>query len=297
MRIAVIGSQGQLGTDLVEVLSSSDRYQVTPLAHPQIEVTDRDSIASAIIKERFDVVVNCAAFTRVEECEDSPGEALLVNGQGAFEVARACARASSLCVYISTDYVFSGEKGSAYTEDDPVGPINVYGTSKLAGELLVRQAVSRWLIVRISSVFGKAGSRAKGGNFVETILSKARSSGQVKIVNDIWMSPTYTRDAAHCIEDLIRLGASGLFHAPNGGRCTWFEFGAAALKMAGISASAEPVSSASYPTKARRPRDSSLSNNHLENILSRSIRPWKDALRAYLTAMGHVKVHGQTIDC
>jgi dTDP-4-dehydrorhamnose reductase len=295
MRVAVIGSQGQLGTDLVELFSSCDRYQVTPLAHPQIEVTDRDSLASAIIKERFAVVVNCAAFTRVEECEDSPGEALLVNGQGAFEVARACAASGALCVHVSTDYVFSGDKGLPYSEDDPVGPINVYGTSKLAGELLVRQAADRWLIVRISSVFGKAGSRAKGGNFVETILSKARASGQVKIVNDIWMSPTYTRDAAHCIEELIRLGAAGLFHAPNGGRCTWFEFGTAVLKMAGINASAEPVSSASYPTKARRPRDSSLSNNRLEKLLRQQIRPWEDALKAYLTEMGYVKGQGQTL--
>lgn len=292
MRVAVIGSQGQLGSDLAAVLSSSGYYQTVPLTHPQVDVADRESVTSAIVKERFDVVVNCAAFTRVEECEDSPGEALLVNGQGAFEVARACAASGALCVHISTDYVFSGDKGQPYSEDDPVGPINVYGTSKLAGELLVRQAADRCLIVRISSVFGKAGSRAKGGNFVETILSKARSNGQVKIVDDIWMSPTYTRDAAHCIEDLIRLGASGLFHAPNGGRCTWFEFGAAALRMAGISVAAEPVSSASYSTKARRPRDSSLNNNRLENILSRPIRPWQDALRAYLTEMGHVKAQG-----
>jgi len=295
MRIAVIGSQGQLGSDLVEVLSSAGRYQVVSLAHPQVDVTDRESVTGAIGKESFEVVVNCAAFTRVDDCEDSPGSALLVNGQGAFEVARACAAARALCVHISTDYVFSGDKGLPYSEEDPVGPINVYGTSKLAGEILVRQAADRWLIVRISSVFGKAGSRAKGGNFVETILSKARSGERVKIVNDIWMSPTYTRDAARCIETLISLGASGLFHAPNGGRCTWFEFGTAALRIAGISAPVEPTSSASYPTKARRPRDSSLSNNRLEKLLSHSIRPWEDALKAYLTEMGHVRGRGEAI--
>src|SRR5262245_6447611 len=296
MRVAVIGSQGQLGTDLVEVLSSSGRYQVTALSHLQADVTDRDRLVEAIVKVRFDVVVNCAAFTRVEDCEDSPSKALLVNGQGAFEVARACAAAQARCVHISTDYVFSGDKGQPYAEDDPVGPINVYGTSKLAGEMLVRQAADRWLIVRISSVFGRAGSRAKGGNFVETILSRARSGGQVKIVNDIWMSPTYTRDAALGIEELIRMDASGVFHAPNGGRCTWFEFGSAALKMAGIGAAAEPVSSISYPTKARRPRDSSLGSSRLEKTLRHGIRPWEDALMAYLTEMGYVKGHEQTSD-
>ncbi len=295
MRVAVIGSQGQLGSDLVKVLSASERFEVCSLNHAMLDIRDREQVTAIVGKGGFDVVVNCAAFTRVEDCEDLPAGALGVNGQGAFEVARACGASGALCVYISTDYVFSGDKGLSYSEDDVVGPVNVYGTSKLAGELLVRQAANRWLIVRISSVFGKAGSRGKGGNFVETILSKARSTGQVKIVNDIWMSPTHTRDAAYCIEELIRLGVSGLFHAPNSGRCTWFEFGTAALRMAGISARVEPVCSASYPTKARRPRDSSLSNNRLEKILSHPIRHWEEALRAYLTEMGHVKGPGQII--
>jgi dTDP-4-dehydrorhamnose reductase len=236
----------------------------------------------AIANRSFDAVVNCAAFTRVDECEDLPNEALLVNAHGAFEVARACAASNTLCIYISTDYVFSGDKGSSYSEDDPVSPINVYGTSKLAGEFLVRQTARKWLILRVSSVFGKTGSRGKGGNFVETMIAKARSGLPVQVINDIWMSPTYTMDAARVIEELIRAGATGLFHAPNTGRCTWFEFASETVHIVGLPARVEPISSSLYPSKARRPKDSSLSNGSLEKALGHPVRPWQDALRSYL---------------
>src|SRR5262245_56082515 len=192
-KIAVLGSSGQLGSDVVEVLSRSPSYQITSLPHEQLDITDREKVVTALAAG-FDVVVNCAAFNRVDECEDQPAQALFVNAGGAFEVARACRQTGALCVLISTDYVFDGEKGGPYAESDPVGPVNVYGASKLAGEFLVKQTAERWLVLRIASVFGKAGSRAKRGNFIETILSKARSGGPVRVVNDIWMSPTYTVD-------------------------------------------------------------------------------------------------------
>lgn len=182
MRVAVIGSLGELGSDLVGVLPNVEGYDVTPLSHEQLDVTNRKDVETIVAQKVFDVLVNCAGFTRVEDCEDSPAEALLVNAQGAFEVARACAIADSLCVYVSTDYVFGGDKGSSYLESDPVGPVNVYGTSKLAGAFLVRQTSKRWLIVRISSAFGKVGSRVNGGNFVETIIAKARSGSAVQVL-------------------------------------------------------------------------------------------------------------------
>jgi dTDP-4-dehydrorhamnose reductase len=192
-------------------------------------------------------------------------------------------------VHISTDFVFRGDKGSPYTEEDPAEPIDVYGTSKLAGEHLVRQGTSRWLIVLISSVFGSAGSGGKGGNFIETVLKKAQSGSPVQVVRDIWMSPTSTADAAEAIEALIRKGAEGIFHALNGGRCSWFEFAQAAFEMTGSRVALEPVRAASYITKARRPGDSSLSNECLEKNLGRAMRPWKDALKAYLIEKGHIK--------
>jgi dTDP-4-dehydrorhamnose reductase len=289
MRIAVVGSEGQLGSDLVRVLAASGRHEVAPLSHGRLDIGDREQVMAVLARGRFDAVVNCAAYTRVDDCEDRAAEALLINAEGAYEVARACEVSGALCVHISTDYVFSGDKGSPYTEDDLARPVNVYGVSKLAGEILVRNASRRCLIVRISSLFGKRGSRGKGGNFIETILSKARSNGSVQVVNDIWMSPSYTLDTARLLEELIRSEATGLFHAANSGRCTWFEFAKEAVRMAGLTAEIEPVSSSVYPTKARRPRDSSLSNKHLEKTLARSIRCWEEGLRDYLAEKGHLR--------
>ncbi len=288
-RIAVIGSTGQLGGDLLRVLSETGKYEVTPLSHAEIDVADRESIVRVLCPDRFDVIVNCAAFTRVDDCEDRLADAFRVNAQGAFKVAQASAQSGALCVFIGTDYVFSGEKGSPYVEEDPPAPINVYGTSKLAGELLVRQAARRWLIVRIASVFGKSGSRGKGGNFIESILAKARSGEPVRVVNDIWMSPSYTMDVASTLERLIQAGATGLYHAANQGRCTWFEFALEAVRVAGLDTKVEPVPSDLYPSRARRPKDSSMMSLRLEKTLGLSPRPWREALRDYLVEKGYTK--------
>ncbi len=285
-RVAVIGSAGQLGKDLVRVLSESGRYGVTPLPRDQMDVTQRQEVLSRLAGERFDVVINCAAFNRVDDCEENVDEALRVNAQGAYEIASACSMAGSLCVYISSDYVFSGKKGVSYTEEDPAEPINVYGLSKLAGELLVKQKADRWLILRISSVFGKFGSRSKGGNFVETILRSARSGRPVRVVSDIWMSPTYTLDVAAVVDELTQIGATGLYHCNNRGRCSWFEFASEAFRIAGVEAPIEPVASECMVRKARRPRDSSMSNSSIETILGHPLRHWQDSLRAYFVEKG-----------
>ena len=289
-RIAVIGSTGQLGSDLAQFLSGSGRYQVTPISRDRLDVAARQNIVQVLGEDRFDVVVNCAAFTRVDDCEDRPGEALRVNAQGAFEIARACSQAGALCVFISTDFVFGGDKGSPYVEEDPPAPINVYGTSKLAGEYLVRQACQRWLIVRIASVFGKSGSRGKGGNFIEAILAKARAGGPVRVVDDIWMSPTYTMDAAVILDRLIQAEATGLYHAANLGRCTWFEFAQEAIRMVDLNTEIEPISCDLYPSKARRPKDSSMMSLRVERASGFSPRPWREALRNYLVEKGHIKI-------
>ncbi|HEX3036231.1 MAG TPA: dTDP-4-dehydrorhamnose reductase [Thermodesulfobacteriota bacterium] len=279
MRIAIIGSTGQLGTDLVRVLQEAGGYEVIPLSHAEIECTKPDSIRTALTGSCPQVVVNCAAFVRVDECEDKPEEAFLVNALGALHVARSCVDLDALCVYISTDYVFNGKKEEPYTEEDKPCPINVYGTSKLAGEYLVSQACPKWLIVRMASLFGKAGARGKGGNFVDAILSKARAGESLRVVNDIRMSPTYSYDAAQVLERLIRQGATGIFHVTNSGSCTWYEFARKALDLVSIEARMEPIFLSEYPTRACRPKNSSLRSVELsENHL----RSWEEALRAYL---------------
>lgn len=279
MRIAIIGSTGQLGTDLVKVLQEAGKYQVIPLSHAEIECTKPDSVRAALMRSCPQVVVNCAAFVRVDECEDKPEEAFLVNALGALHVARSCAELNTLCVYISTDYVFDGKKGESYTEEDKPCPINVYGTSKLAGEHLVSQACPMWLVVRMASLFGRVGARGKGGNFLETVLSKARAGEPLRVVSDIRMSPTYSYDAARVLERLIWQEATGIFHVTNSGSCTWYEFAQKAVNLVGIEAKLEPVASSNYPTRAPRPKNSSLVSKELPG---NSLRHWQDALRDYL---------------
>jgi dTDP-4-dehydrorhamnose reductase len=292
MRVAVIGSAGQLGTDLVDILRRGGNYEVLGLAHREIECSDPISIAKALKTVRPEVVVNCAAFVRVDDAEARPQDALRVNGVGALNVARACAGLDALCVYVSTDYVFDGTKGAPYTETDAPHPINVYGVSKLAGEYLVQATCSRWLIVRMASLFGKAGSSGKGGNFVETILAKAKAGEPLRLVNDIRMSPTYTRDAAQALETLLRQRTTGIFHLANVGNCTWYEFACKALEIAGLGNSVEPISSSNYPMPARRPRNSSLESTQLDLSLKSVRRPWYEALKDYLTERGHLSSRG-----
>lgn len=285
IRIAIIGSRGQLGTDLVKVLQQSGRYQVFPLSHAEVECTEPDSVKVILTKLNPEIVVNCAAFVRVDECEDRPDEAFKVNSLGALYVARACTELNALCVYISTDYVFDGKKEEPYIEDDPPYPINVYGTSKLAGEYLVSQSCPEWLIVRMASLFGKEGARGKGGNFVETILAKAQAGEPLRVVNDIRMSPTYTYDAAQVLELLIRQGETGLFHVTNSGSCTWYEFARKTLELVGINTKLEPISSLDYPTKAHRPRNSALRSVRL---VGNFLRFWEEALRDYLVEKAYI---------
>jgi len=281
-RVAVVGAGGQLGTDLVEVLNAGGDYQVFPLGHGEIECTDPASVQKALRETRPDVVVNCAAFVRVDECEDRPEEAFQVNAIGAFHVARAATEVGARGVYVSTDYVFDGEKRSPYVEEDWPRPINVYGASKLAGECLVQQACPQGLVVRMASLFGRAGSRGKGGNFIESILRKAKSGEALRVVDDVRMSPTYARDAAVAVEMLLRQNARGLFHFANAGSCTWYEFARKTLDLVGLPNELERISSRDYPAKARRPNDSSLVSTKLGPFLEGGPRSWQEALKAYL---------------
>jgi dTDP-4-dehydrorhamnose reductase len=290
VRVAILGASGQLGTDLVRVFSSEGRYEVHGFAHEDVEVTDMASLRTALTGSNPEVVINTAAFHRVDECEDNPEKAFQVNAIGALNVARLCRDLGAVCVYISTDYVFSGEKECPYTEEDTPDPINVYGTSKLAGEYLVRQAAPQWIVARVASLFGVAGARGKGGNFVGTILRKARAGESLRVVDDMRMSPTYTVDAARALEVIIRAGETGVFHVTNQGECSWYEFACAIVALAGIKVQIERVSSREYPRPARRPTRSALGSVRLPDEARDMLRPWDEALRAYLRACELISV-------
>lgn len=278
LRIAVLGSAGQFGTDLVDVLRAENRFDVVPLSHADCDCASFANVSGVLGRLHPDIVVNSAAYIRVDECEDHAREAFEVNAIGALNVARVCAGVGGLCVYISTDYVFDGIKSEPYVESDATNPINVYGTSKLAGEILVRQTAPRWLIIRLASLFGKSKARGKNGNFVETILAKADVDEPIKIVNDVRMSPTFSRDAAVALVRLFDSGADGIVHLTNQGSCSWYEFAKTALELAGRRLALAPVSSTDYPTRAHRPKNSALTSERSEVKLPF----WRDGLKAYL---------------
>lgn len=263
------------------------------LGHAEIEVTDGPGVLARLSTVAPDVVVNCAAFHRVDECEIRPEEAFRVNALGARNVGLACARLGALAVYISTDYVFDGEAGRPYLEADAPAPINVYGTSKVAGEHLVAASAPRHLIVRVASLFGVAGASGKGGNFVETMIRKTRAGEAIRVVDDVVMSPTSTADAAALVRALIAGGHTGVVHAANAGACSWFEFARAIFDLLGWEVDLQPQRSADLPSAARRPRNSALASSRLP-VLGLHRLPWRDALRRYLIAKGHVAEGGRT---
>jgi dTDP-4-dehydrorhamnose reductase len=277
---------------LVRVLTRR-RHEVVALTHSDIEVADGASVMKALGEAEPEAVVNCAAFHRVDECESRPEHAFGVNSLGALNVARTCSEIRALCVYIGTDYVFDGAKASSYEEADVPSPINVYGTSKLAGEHLVAQACPESIVVRVASLFGVAGASGKGGNFIEAILGKAASGGPVRVVDDIVMSPTYTYDAAVAIEALVTRpddSAPGLFHLTNRGATTWYGFASKILELTSSPVQPEPIKSSDpAPSgKARRPANSALTTSRSADFPALALRDWEDALKDYLADKGHL---------
>lgn len=289
MRIAVIGGNGQVGTDLVAAARAAG-LDVLPLTHADCDVTDRASLDAAFRDlGEGDFVANTAAFHRTDACEDDPERAMAVNALGAFNAAAAASERGAGIVFVSTDFVFDGSKDSAYVESDVPKPINAYGVSKFAGEMLAAHANPSHYVVRISSVFGAAGASGKGGNFVETIISKARAGAPIDVVDDIVMAPTYAADAGRLLVALLSTRAPfGVYHLANSGECSWLEFADAILADSGLGARARAISSADVAGKARRPRRSTLASEKLKS-LGLVARPWRDALDAYLVEKGYRK--------
>jgi len=288
-RVLLIGASGQLGTDL-RSSAAGRRLALVAVDHDGVDVTDAASVSRAIDAARPDLVINVAAFTNVDRCEDESEHAFAVNAAGALNVAEAAAAHGARTVHVSTDYVFDGTKAppNAYAEEDEPAPLNVYGASKLAGERHVLSADPRALVVRSSSLFGVAGARGKGGNFVEAILRRAKAGEALAVVADQFMTPTYTRDLAGAILDLIASGTSGLVHVASPVGTTWFEFAKAIVAAVGFEVPVRPTTAAEYGAKARRPANSALATDRLESILGRRLRPWPEALHAYLLEKGHL---------
>jgi dTDP-4-dehydrorhamnose reductase len=285
MRALLIGSKGQLGSDLRRVWSGD----LIPLGHDDLDVTDRDAVRAAIARERPELVISCAAYHRVDECESQPERSFAVNATGAGIVSEAAREADAAVLWVSTDYVWDGEKGAPYVEDDLPRPLSVYGASKLAGEHMVRIGNPKHYVVRSSSLFGVAGASGKGGNFVETMIRKAKEGEPLRVVDDQTSAPTLTFDLAQKIQELAATGRYGLYHVTNAGQTSWHDFAAKIFALCGLTPSLSRISSEELGAPARRPRFSVMENAALRAAGIEQARPWEDALEAYLREKGHLK--------
>lgn len=282
MRVMIIGADGQLGTDLVRTLDG----ELAPLTHAQIEVSDRASVDAAMDAHRPEVVINTAAYHQVDAAESDPAQAIAVNTVGARNVALACAAYDADLCHVSTDYVFGGEQRTPYAEHDATGPLNVYGTTKLAGEHFVQALAPRSYIARTTGLFGIAGSREGRSNFVETMLRLAGQGRDIKVVEDQRVSPTYTYDLALALGGLIATRKYGLYHVTNANECSWFELASAVFELTGLEGNLSETTAAEFGAAARRPAYSVLANHALERVGVPRLQPWREALAAYLSERG-----------
>jgi dTDP-4-dehydrorhamnose reductase len=278
--ILVIGAKGMLGKDLVGVLLSSlPNDEVIGWDIEEIDIQKEEDTVFKIEKLRPNIMVHIAAHTDVDGCELNEEKAFAVNAEGTKHVALAASRCQAKMVYLSTDYVFDGNKREPYLESDSPHPLNVYGRSKWKGEQYVQELVKDPLIVRTQWLFGRYGK-----NFVTSILRQAGEKRVLSIVNDQIGSPTYTVDLAKAISALIQFDASGIFHVANSDLCTWYTFGQAILKLSGMDkVRVIPISSKEFGRPAIRPSYSVLNCQKLKKKTGLTLQPWSEALKEYLS--------------
>ncbi len=280
MKIILIGADGQLGMDIQKVIEKKD---LIPLTVSDLDITKPEQIEKILSENSPDIVINTAAFHRVDDCEKQDALAFAVNATGPKNLALSCKKTGASLLHISTDYVFDGEKGSPYTENDAPNPRSAYGISKLAGEFYIKYILDKHFIVRTSSLFGVAGCLGKGGgNFVETMLKLGKEKKEARVVGDQVVSPTYTYDLALKISELIRTSHFGLYHITNNGRCSWHDFAKKIFELSGLKVSLTRTTSEEHKTPAHRPKYSVLAHKNLEKIGLGKIRTWEEALADYL---------------
>lgn len=279
MRIAVLGSQGQLGRDLTPRLSG----EVISVPRADGDLARPDVLRATLAELKPDAVVNCAAYNFVDKAETEPDAAFKTNADGVRHLADACRDLGAYLVHVSTDYVFGLDEARSEPlgEDAPPGPVSAYGLSKLAGEYWARMRCQNALVVRTCGLYGVWGSGGKGGNFVETMLRVAGQGKPLRVVADQRCTPTYTADLAEALAKLIEKRVTGLVHATSAGGCSWHEFAAEIFKLAGVSADLTAITSAEFGAPARRPGYSVLACHRLADA-GIVMRPWQEALAAYL---------------
>ncbi len=289
MKVLVLGAGGQLGSDFVESCRTRrSGLELLPFTRRELDVSRLRDLAPKLESYAFDVLVNCTSYHKTDEVETNATLAFTINARAVKLMAEVCHKRRARFIHISTDYVFSGDSRRSYTESDCPRPVNVYGASKAMGEMLACLVHDQMYIVRVASLFGIAGASGKGGNFVETMLRIAKEKGEVRVVNDIIMSPTATADVADRIITLIEKQAEpGIYHMVNSGEASWYEFAKEIIKRARVQATTLALTSKEFHTVARRPAYSVLDNSKLSRIVG-EIPHWTDALERYLRKKGAI---------
>ena len=276
MKVLVTGVRGQLGYDVVRELKKR-QIEAVGVDVEEMDITDPAQTETVIREAAPDAVIHCAAYTAVDAAEDNEELCREVNARGTENVARICGEMNIKMMYISTDYVFDGKGTRPWEPDDPRDPLNVYGQTKYEGELAVEKYVKKFFTVRIAWVFG-----VNGKNFIKTMLNLGKTHDKLTVVNDQTGSPTYTYDLSRLLVDMIETDKYGRYHATNEGLCTWYEFAVEIFRQAGISVNVVPVTSEEFQAKAKRPHNSRLNKDKLDEMGFKRLPSWQDALSRYL---------------
>jgi dTDP-4-dehydrorhamnose reductase len=285
-RALITGASGQLGSDLAELLGGAG-WEVGAFAHAQLDVTDDDAVSAAFSQARPEAVFNCAAFHNVELCESEEASAAGVNVRAVKRLAERCREADAAFVHLSTNYVFDGSlPDGGYVESDRPSPRSVYAITKLAGEHAALAYCPRSLVVRTAGLYGVHGSASKGGNFVVRMLARAREQGELRVVADQRLNPTYTADLAGGVVAALDAGVTGLLHLTNAGACSWHEFTEAIIETAGLQVPVEAAETTISPGGAARPLNGTLLSEVAPAAGLAPLRPWRDALVDYMGRAG-----------
>ncbi|MBU1037207.1 dTDP-4-dehydrorhamnose reductase [Patescibacteria group bacterium] len=278
MKILILGAGGMLGHDMV---TSFRQNEIISAYTPEWDITKKDILEKKIIQQSPDLIINCAAYTDVEGAEDNKDLAFKVNAEGTLNLAKICQKNKIVLLHLSTEYVFAGIKKEGYNEEDPTHALNIYGSSKEEGEKYLMANCEKFYLVRSSWLYGKASQKGKprGKNFIEKIIELAQLKTQVKVVNDQFGKPTFTKDLAQAVKALIEeKPAYGIYHLINEGTASWYDFAGEIFKIKNIKTDLLPISSTDYNSKVIRPKFAVLNNNKRPLL-----RHWQEALKEYLT--------------
>ena len=277
MRVLVTGGSGMLARELVPCLTRAGHTAFAP-THNDLDITSLRTVRATVDLYRPDIIINCTAYTKVDQAEREERLAMLVNGLAVQNLCLACQEQNVPLVHFSSDYVFDGTKDCPYTVCDRPNPINAYGRSKLLGEEYVRWLLQKFYLVRTSWLFG-----LHGPNFVETMLHLAESRDQLSVVNDQRGCPTWTRHLAEATVSLVASGSYGVYHVTNSEPTTWFDYAKEVFRLSGKSTKLVPISTEQFEAAARRPKNNVLDHFPLPEVIHREMPSWRVALQEYLS--------------